>query len=146
MNAATEAKSAEIKPAEAKPAPRPNAVSQPYWDALRRHKLVLQKCRHCGQVRHYPRLVCHNCYSMEVDWIEASGRGAIHSWTVAHHAYHPGFARDLPYVLAVVDLEEGVRALGQLRGADHDKLKIGQPVQVDFEDRDDGFTFPVFKI
>lgn len=130
---------------EAKPAPRPNAVSQPYWDALRRHKLVLQKCSQCGQIRHYPRLVCHNCYSMDVGWVEASGRGAVHSWTVAHHAYHPGFVRDVPYVLAVIDLDEGVRALGVLYGVDPATLRIGLPVKVDFEDRDPDVSFPIFK-
>lgn len=67
-------------------------------------------------LRHYPRLLCDRCYSTEAAWHEASGRGRIHSWTVAHHAFHPAFAADLPYTLLTVDLEAGVRALGRWRG------------------------------
>lgn len=128
----------------AKPAPRSSPVSAPYWDSTRGHKLTLQKCGHCGQIRHYPRLVCDKCYSMDVEWVKASGRGKLHSWTVAHHAYHPGFKGDLPYTLAVVDLEEGVRALGQLRGVSAAEIRIGLPVKIDFEDRDDGTSYPRF--
>lgn len=100
-----------------KPIPVPNALSQPYWDAAARGQLVLQRCGRCAAVRHYPRLLCDRCHAKEVDWVPASGRGRIHSWTVCHHVFHPGFAADVPYVLVTVDLEEGVRALGRWTGS-----------------------------
>jgi hypothetical protein len=132
------------KESSAKPVPHPNDVSLPYWQGLEQGVLSLQRCLRCKHLRHYPRPVCDRCYSMEVEWVEASGRGAIHSWTVAHHAFHPGFVADLPYVLAVVDLEEGVRAMGRLRGVAHGELRIGLPVEVTVAQRDDGLALPVF--
>ena len=97
----------------ARPLPPPSALSEPYWDGLARGELMLQACAHCGAVRHYPRLLCTECYRADVQWRAASGRGRIHSWTVAHHAYHPAFAGELPYTLVTVDLDEGPRALGR---------------------------------
>ncbi len=109
-----------------KPLPLPNALSQPYWEAALNGRLVLQCCAACAKVRHYPRLLCDRCYSSEVNWIPARGRGTVHSWTVAHHAFHAAFAAELPYTLVTVDLEEGVRALGLWRGG---VLTIGTVVQ-----------------
>jgi imidazolonepropionase-like amidohydrolase len=79
----------------AKLTPQPTPDTQPYWDGLTAHVLRLQRCADCGKVRHYPRPVCDACYSMRVDWIDASGRGNVHSWTTTHHAFHPGFKPDL---------------------------------------------------
>jgi len=99
-----------------KPVPVPSALSAPYWDGLRAGELRLQICADCGQARHYPRLLCSRCYSRAHRWEPASGRGLIHSYTVAHYAYHPAFAGELPYTLVTVDLAEGVRALGRWLG------------------------------
>ena len=76
--------------AAAKPLPEPTRDSKPYWDGLNEGRLLLQQCAACRRIRHYPRPVCDACYSMDVTWIEASGRGRVHSWTVAHHPFHPG--------------------------------------------------------
>ncbi|MGS0743229.1 Zn-ribbon domain-containing OB-fold protein [Glaciimonas sp. GG7] len=95
-----------------KPLPQPTELSRPYWEAAAEGRLVLQHCAACNKPRHYPRLLCDACYSTSVVWKPASGAGKIHSWTVAHHAFHPAFAADLPYTLVTVDLDEGVRALG----------------------------------
>ena len=78
------------------------------------------------KIHHDPRLLCDSCYCDAAEWEEASGCGKIHSWTVCHHAFHPGFAGDLPYTLVTVDMEEGVRALGRWTGR---AFKIGTPVQ-----------------
>lgn len=128
----------------AKPAPKQSAVGKPYWDGLKDGKLLIQHCADCGKPRHYPRPVCDACYSLNVRWVAATGTGTVHSWTVCHHAYHPGFASDLPYVLVTVDLKEGVRALGRLRAGDPAALRIGLPVCVGFEPGADGFVLPVF--
>ena len=77
---------------------------------------------------------------MEVAWIEASGRGRVHSWTVAHHPFHPAFKEELPYIVAIVDLEDGVRMNAQMRGVRPDEMRIGLPVQVIFERMKEGVT------
>ena len=111
-------------------------LSRPFWEAAKEGRFVLQSCAACGKIRHYPRLLCDACYSDAVEWKPASGRGKVHSWTVAHYAYHPGFASELPYTLVTVDLEEGVRALGRWRS--NATPVIGQPVQGVFEPREHG--------
>ena len=123
-------------PTAAKPPQTPSTLSRPYWEAAAEGRLVIQCCSACGKLRHYPRLLCDRCYSDAVTWKQATGRGAIHSWTVAHHAFHPSFAAELPYTLVTVDLEEGVRALGRWRG--DVALVIGLPVEGKFEAREGG--------
>jgi len=81
---------------------------------------------------------------MRIEWIDASGRGHVHSWTTTHHPFHPGFRADLPYTLLTVDLDEGVRMNAQLRGLDVGQLRVGLPVHVDFEQATDEVTLPVF--
>ena len=71
-----------------KPLPEPDRDTMPYWDALREGRLVIQQCAACGKLRHYPRPVCDSCYSMDATWRQLSGRGSIHSWTIAHHPFH----------------------------------------------------------
>jgi uncharacterized protein len=114
----------------AKPLPVPTPLSQPYWDGLRAGQLLLQACTGCGVLRHYPRLLCDRCYSDGVRWQAADGRGVIHSWTVAHHAFHAGFAPDLPYTLVTVELREGPRALGRWLGG---APALGLPVRARIE-------------
>lgn len=118
-----------------KPVPVPSALSQNYWDGLAAGELRLQYCAACDTPRHYPRLLCDRCYHAEVRWKPASGCGRIHSWTVAHHAFHPGFADELPYTLVTVDLDEGPRALGRWRGG---ALAIGEAVVARFETFENG--------
>jgi len=125
------------------PLPAPGPESAPYWAGLREGRLLIQRCIACGRLRHYPRSVCDACFSMQCDWIEASGRGSIHSWTRTHHAFLPVFKPDLPYVLVTVDLEEGPRMNARLRGDGQDPA-IGAPVICRFEVYDDNWTFPTF--
>lgn len=120
----------------AKPRQVPTELSRPFWEAAAQGRLVLQQCGACGKIRHYPRLLCDACYSNAAVWTPASGRGTVHSWTVAHYAYHPAFAPELPYTLVTIDLEEGVRALG--RWHSDQTPRIGQPVQGVFEPREHG--------
>jgi uncharacterized OB-fold protein len=127
----------DMTPAQlAKPASQTSEVAQPYWDAAARGELVLQHCAHCDAVRHYPRLLCSVCYSEASVFKPSTGGGKVHSWTVAHHAFHPAFAAELPYTLVTVDLHEGVRALGRWHG---DCLPvIDAPVSGRFEVREGG--------
>ena len=127
-----------------KPLPEPSPDTAPFWKHLQDGKLCIQACTACGKLRHYPRQVCPYCYSMEHKWVEAKGTGIVHSWTIAHHAYHPGFKGDLPYTLLTVDLAEGVRMQAQARGIDTGQLKIGLPVKVALEIATKDLTLPVF--
>lgn len=127
-----------------KPLPEPTQESQPYWDALGEGRLLLQSCGACGKVRHYPRPLCDACYSFDVRWIEAKGTGTVHSWTVTHHAFNPGFKAELPYVLVTVDLAEGVRMQAPLRDPDLNGLRIGLPVRVIVELANDELALPAF--
>lgn len=126
--------------------PSPTPETQPYWDGLNQGRLRLQGCADCGKVRHYPRPMCDACWSMSTDWIDASGRGTVHSWTVTHYAFHPGFKGDLPYVLLTVDLPEGVRMNAQARGIEASQLRVGLPVVLAYDRVRDGLTLPVFEL
>ena len=142
-HAMTDASHAMTDAAYAKPIPDITADTKPYWDGLKAGRLMLQSCADCGRVRHYPRPVCDACWSMRVAWVAASGRATVHSWTVTHHPFHPGFKPDLPYALATVDLEEGVRLNAQIRGIDPASLRIGLAVRVGFERATNNLTLPV---
>lgn len=130
--------------AAAKPRPHETELSAPYWEAARQGVFRMQKCGSCGKPRHYPRLVCDACHSLEHEWFEVSGRGRIHSWTVAHHAFHPAFAGEVPYVLATVDLEEGPRALGRVEDLPAEALRIGLDVVARFAVTEDGIPELIF--
>ena len=125
--------------------PAPTPETQPYWDGLNEGRLRLQCCADCGKVRHYPRPVCDACWSMNADWIDASGRGTVHSWTITHYAFHPGVKGDLPYILLTVDLPEGVRMNARARGIEASALQVGLPVVVAFDRVKDDLTLPVFE-
>ena len=127
-----------------KPLPEPSADTAPFWKSLQEGKLRIQACAACGKLRHYPRPVCPHCYSMEARWVEAKGTGTVHSWTVAHHPFHPGFKAELPYVLVTVDLAEGVRMQAQLRGVGAGELRIGDSVKIAYEIATKDLTLPVF--
>ena len=129
-----------------KPLPEPSIDSLPYWEGLKDRRVMLQRCSDCRTVRHYPRPMCGECHSMEVDWIEASGKGRVYSWTVAHHPFHIGFKAETPYILATVDLEEGVRIQSQLLDVDPADLKIGLAVEVIFGQETDDLVLPYFRV
>jgi len=127
-----------------KPTPDPTPDTAPFWEGLKQGKLLLQCCSECGKVRNYPRPVCPECYSMAYGWKEARGTGKIHSWTISHHAFHPGFKPELPITLVTVDLDEGVRMQAQLRGGQSSDLRLEMPVKVAFEAATSDLVLPVF--
>ncbi len=133
--AANTAMPAPIDPVS-KPQPPANPLSRPYWEAAAQGRLRLQYCAACDVPRHYPRLLCSACYSDQVDWRDVPIAGQVHSWTVAHHAFHPAFKVELPYTLVTIDLDAGVRALGRWAGSE--TPQIGQPVRGRFQPREGG--------
>jgi len=128
-----------------KPIPIPNEDSQPFWNSLKEHKLKIQKCRQCGQFRFPPRIICPNCLSLESEWTEVSGKGKVYSFTVVHHAYWPGYKDELPYVVALIDLEEKVRLTSNIVGCSPQEVEIGMDVQIEFEDVTPELTLHKFR-
>lgn len=124
-------------------APDPDPLSAPYWEGARRHELLLQVCRACGATWHPPEPACPACQSGDVAWQPASGRGVVYAYTVVHHATHPAFADEVPYNVALIDLEEGPRVIANVRCPDAD-LRCDMPVRAIFEDHD-GYTLPQFR-
>jgi uncharacterized OB-fold protein len=127
------------------PLPRPSPISKPYWEAARRHELLLQRCAACKQYVFYPRLNCTNCGSRQLDWVTASGHGTVYTYTVARRPTHPSFAARTPYVIAIVELEEGPRMTTNIVDCDPDSVKIGMPVEATFEDVSPDVTLVVFR-
>jgi uncharacterized OB-fold protein len=127
-----------------KPLPEITAESKPFWDACARHEFLVQRCAACGRVQHYPRGVCTNCWSDQLQWKPSPGRGRVYTFTVTHRTQARGFRDDLPYVLAWVELDEGVQVMTNIVGVDPAKVAIGMPVKVTFEDVKEGLSIPKF--
>ena len=128
-----------------KPLPRIDEEGRGYWEALVRHELYFQRCSDCGTNRFPPRAVCPSCLSSATTWVRASGRGTVYSFTVTHQNQSPGFRESLPYVLAVVQLDEGPRMMTNVVGCAPDDVKIGMAVQVEYEDVTPEITLAKFK-
>jgi len=126
-----------------KPRPRPAPESKPFWDAAREHRLLLPRCNACGQFWFPPSQRCAHCLAADFTWAEATGRGRIYSFVVFHRVYHPAFESDVPYVVAIVELDEGPRLLSNIVGMNPDDVRCDMRVQVVFEDTD-GITIPKF--
>jgi uncharacterized OB-fold protein len=124
-----------------RPLPQATAESRPFWDGCAAGELRFQRCRHCGKSQFIPRTLCEKCQHADLEWHVASGLGRILSFTVVYRAPTPAFREDLPYVIALVDLDEGFR---QMVNMDHDlatPLAIGQPVRIGFR-QVDGVALP----
>jgi uncharacterized OB-fold protein len=128
------------------PAPNPSPWSQPFWDAAKAGRLLIQHCKACGRHVFYPRLYCPHCLAPDLGWIEASGRGAIYSFTLVCSNAPSAFAAETPYVVAVIRLEEGVRLLSNVVGCEPDELRCEAAVEVVFERKDERFTLPKFRL
>lgn len=125
--------------------PPVDATTRPYWEAAARGSLLLKRCLDCRITHFYPRTVCPHCLSDRLDWVEASGRGVIYSFTVVHRAADPALAERVPYVVALVELEEGPRMMTNIVGCAPDAVRIGAPVTVRFETVSDDLALPVFE-
>ena len=128
-----------------KPIPRLDEETRGYWEACRRHELVLQRCGQCRTLRYYPRAVFPECLSSEVRWEKMSGRGTVYTFTVTYQNQAPGFRDELPYVLAYVTLDEGPQMLTNVVGCKPDEVRIGMPVEVTFEEVNEEIAIPRFK-
>ena len=121
------------------PAPPMSPEVQPFFDAAAQGRLVIKRCAACGERHHYPRAACPFCFSDRTEWMDASGRGTIYSFSVMRRV-------PVPYVLAYVTLEEGVTMMTNIVDCDFDAIRIGQAVRVVFKPTDGGPPVPVFTL
>jgi len=130
--------------------PRPDlndAATAPYWEAAARHELMLPRCDGCGLVFFPPRDLFPGCWSGELSWPPMSVRGTVWPFTEVQVAFYADtWADDVPYVVAVVELDEGPRLLANLVEPDMERLSIGDRVEATFEDRSEGVTLPMFQV
>jgi uncharacterized protein len=125
-----------------RPRPTPSSLSRPFWDAARRGVLVHPRCASCARRFFTPQICCPQCLSEDWRWTESTGHGVVYSFAVCHRAPEPGFS--VPYVLAIVDLEEGWSMLSNIVGCAPEEVAIGMAVDVAWERLDDEFVIPVF--
>ncbi|MFQ5513516.1 MAG: Zn-ribbon domain-containing OB-fold protein [Myxococcota bacterium] len=131
-------------PAKRHPRPALDWETRAFWEGCGRHELVLQRCRRCQAVQHRPRALCVSCLSDEIEHFIASGRGQVYSFTITRQNQAPPFRDSLPYVLAYVELEEGVRLLTNIVGCEPGDVTIGMPVVADYLDLGGDLALPRF--
>lgn len=120
---------------QAKPVPVPDGISRTYWEGANLGEFRYQRCGACGKAQFYARSACVHCHATDLAWHTAAGGGRIASFSVIHRAPIAAFAGDTPYVLALVDLDEGFRFMCNVPRCDPAQVRIGMPVRVCFESR-----------
>ncbi|MDN3023807.1 bifunctional MaoC family dehydratase N-terminal/OB-fold nucleic acid binding domain-containing protein [Streptomyces sp. S.PB5] len=144
----------EQEPAKTPRRPRPvvNRDNAGFWEGVRRHRLLIQRCTACGTLRHPWLPGCNSCGHPDWDTVEASGTGTVHSYVVMHHPPFPAFtASDHaagaagPYAVGLIELTEGVRMISNVTGVPYDKVRIGMPVRLEFKEYDEELVLPVFR-
>lgn len=129
-----------------KPLPVLDDETRTFWHGCHDHRLMLQRCTHCGHVRFPPTHFCSKCGSDAVEWFQASGRGRVFSWIVVRHPVpRDVYAADVPYVVALVTLEEGVRIPSNIVGVAPEAVRADMPVRVIFREATPEITLPVFE-
>lgn len=114
-----------------------------FWDGCKEHKLLIQKCAECGTLQHPPRPLCAKCHSFDKEYVEASGKGTVHSFMIGERSLHPAYPPGFNIVL--VDMAEGVRIVGTIVDAEADEVDFDMPVTLDFEEIDEECSIPVFR-
>jgi len=122
-------------------------VAAPFWEGCRAGELRIPRCRACGRFVWYPSAVCPGCSGGDHPWTRVSGRGRVFTWVTVHRAFLPGFADRIPYVTALIELEDDarVRLATFLREVPAGGPRLGMPVEVTFERVDDRLVLPAFR-
>jgi uncharacterized OB-fold protein len=128
------------------PIPKPTPETRPYWEAAKQRILRIQRCSDCEQYFFYPRPLCPHCLSRRVAWTDASGRGRLHTFVINHRPPR-GFPSTGPYIIGIVELDEGPKLMTNIVGVEADprKLRCDMPVEVVFEDITDEIALPKFR-
>lgn len=127
------------------PLPRPTEEAQPFFDALKERRLVVQCCSNCGALQLPPRAMCGSCQSMTFQWEEMSGKGCVYSYVVTHQAVHPALAGHTPLATVEVELAEGPHITSNLVDVPPEAVTIGMAVEVVFEEVAAGVVLPLFR-
>ena len=125
--------------------PTPDFETQPFWDGCKDGKFLIKHCNACGRDHFYPRPFCPTCWSEDVAWKEASGRATLYTYSIVHVNDLPPFAERVPYVAAVVELDEGPRVMTNVEGVAFEDLRVDMPLVVEFKPISDDVTIPVFR-
>ena len=130
-----------------KPLPDPynEALSGPFWEATKRHELVMPRCKTCSELFFYPRELCPTCLSPELEWVPVSGKGRVYSYTVVHQPAHPSFREDAPHVFAIIQLDESPWMIANIVGCPIEEVEVDMRVTVAFDDVTPDVTLVRFK-
>src|SRR5688572_9206299 len=134
------------------PAAAVDGLDTEYWEAAKRHELVVQRCNACQGFQWGPEWLCYQCHSFDLGWHKVSGRGTIYSWERIWHPVHPALKEACPYLVVLVELQDAgnVRMVGNLLGSGEQQVNIGAEVEAVFEDHedheDDGVTLVQWRV
>jgi uncharacterized protein len=128
-----------------KPLPAITEDGAPFWEGCRHRQLRVQRCTACGHLRWPPSILCPKCLAEGGEWTALSGRGTIYSFIIVHRPQHPAFFDDVPYNVAIVELDEGVRMHSNVVECANEELRVGLPVEVVFDERNEEITLPRFR-
>ncbi len=128
-----------------KPVPEVSDATRKYWDGCKARELLLPKCRACGELFFFPNKFCPKCLSESIEWIKASGKGKVHTFSIVQRPPSGAFEADVPYVVAIIDLDEGPRMMTNIVGTAPENVRVGMPVEVVFEDITEDVTLPKFR-
>ena len=124
--------------------PRPTPETAAFWEACRNHELLIQHCAQCGYYQFYPRIFCTECNSRDPEWVKSAGTGEVITFTIVRHPVSPAYADDVPYVIALIRLDEGPVLMSNVVQCEPDEVQTGLPVEVVFEPRTNEISIPTF--
>lgn len=128
-----------------KPLPGIFEENKPFWDYMKQHEFRVQKCLGCGKLFYPPSMMCPHCQYMESEWVKLSGKAKVYSFIIVRKARHPAFAKEAPYVVAIIETEEGIRYTTNIIGCKPEEVYVDMPVDIVYEDVNDKITLPKFK-
>lgn len=127
------------------PLPVITTLSKVFWDGCKQEKLLYQHCEDCGEVIFFPKYLCPNCMSHNLEWLESKGKGKIDTFTVTYNFAPPAFMAEVPYCVAIIDMDEGYRMMSNIVKCDFDELECEMPVEVVFDPVTEEVTLPRFR-
>jgi uncharacterized protein len=127
-----------------RPLPIITTTDKDYWDAAKKHELMVYHCKNCGAF-YLPATHCVHCNKPDMEWVKAKGTGTVYTFVVYHMAYHPSWNKYIPYNVAWVELDEGPLLMTNIVGCKNEEIQVGMPVRVTFDDITNEITLPKFK-
>lgn len=126
--------------------PTTSPETEPFWQAANRGVFLLQRCPDCGKTQYHYRALCVHCMSDRVEDMPSSGKGTVWTYSVVYRNNSPGYTEQVPYVVALVELEDGVKVISNVLSDDPEKVTFGTEVHVEFSEAENGQSIPVFRV